>query len=90
MVKPAQMGTWHWYFGTDECDDEMSGMWDSREEVIAQGREAMPDEPLYIVEGRHTLSDELNMALGIYDSAPFAETRNGEWIVAQEASNAGR
>lgn len=76
----AQLGEWRWYVGQDETDDEMmdSG---TREQAILDGqREYRVGETFYIVEARMRLSDERAMERGTMDTAPFAETRNGEFI----------
>lgn len=82
-VEVTEFGKWHWYFGTDETDDIMSGMWDSREEVIAQGRKAMGADSFYIIEGRTNALHEYEICNDEREFAPFAETRNGEWITPQ-------
>ncbi len=74
------LGEWIWYVGSDECDDEMmqSG---SRDQAILDGqRQYRVGETFYIVEAQMRLSDERAMERGKIDTAPFAETRNGEFI----------
>ena len=78
----AKFGKWRWYSGSDTDDDEMCEG-GTREDAIAQGRrEFGPGSSFYIVEARMRVSDEKAMGAGRSDTAPFAETRNGEWIVA--------
>lgn len=79
-MSKAKLGDWRWYVGWDDCDTEMmeSG---SREQAILDGqRNYDVGETFYIVEARMRLSDERAMANGARDTAPFAETRNGEFI----------
>lgn len=78
----AKLGDWRWYIGSDERDDEMMDC-GSKTAAIEQGRaEYSLGQSFYIVEARMRLSDEVAMAAGRKDTAPFAETRNGEWIRA--------
>lgn len=78
----AELGDWRWYVGSDTDDDEMmdSG---TRDQAIADGRRQFEKgHSFYIVEARMRVADEKAMGSGRRDTAPFAETRNGEWIVA--------
>ncbi|MEH6722979.1 MAG: hypothetical protein V7686_05595 [Qipengyuania sp.] len=78
----AKLGNWRWYVGSDETDDEMmdSG---TREQAIADGKRAYSaGESFYVVEARMRLSDERAMERGTLDTAPFEESRNGQWIKA--------
>lgn len=80
MMAEPQLGKWLWYVGSDESDDEMMQSC-TREQAIRDGRDQYTiGESFYIVEARMLASDELKMALGVIETAPFAETRNGEWI----------
>jgi hypothetical protein len=75
----AKLGNWRWYCGSDSDDDEMldSG---TREKAIEDGARNFGPDAFYIVEARMRIADENAMAAGRLDAAPFAETRNGEWI----------
>lgn len=78
----SKLGEWRWYLGCDEHDDEMIDC-GSREQAIKDGRrQYAKGEAFYIVEARMHLDDEQEMADGQRESAPFALTRNGEWIDA--------
>lgn len=82
------LGDWRWYVGYEECDDEMADI-GTREAAIEYGtREHKPGESFYIVEARMLLSDEEEMGVGERDSAPFAETRNGQWFTINEDGEA--
>lgn len=74
----ARLGDWRWYCGSDVDDDEMADC-GSRGDAIDYGRQNL-DGQFYIVEARMRVADEDAMASGARDSAPFAESRNGEWI----------
>lgn len=79
MAEP-KLGDWLWYVGASEADDEMmqSG---SREQAIRDGQQNYHlGQRFYIVEARMRCSDERALESGRIDTAPFAETRNGEWI----------
>jgi hypothetical protein len=77
----AKLGEWFWYVGSDESDDEMMQSGKSRDGAIADGRHWFgARETFYIVEARMRVSDEAAIASRKRDAAPFAETRNGEWI----------
>lgn len=75
----AKLGDWRWYCGADSDDDEMmdSG---TKEQAIKDGQRNYGPGPFYIVEARMRVADEKAMERGERESAPFAETRNGEWI----------
>lgn len=78
----AKLGDWRWYMGGDTDDDEMMDC-GTREQAISDGERAYrKGESFYIVEARMRVSDENAMAAGRAETAPFAETRNGEWIKA--------
>lgn len=78
----AKLGEWRWYMGHDDNDDEMMDC-GSREAAVADGRrQYAKGQPFYIVEARMRIRDEDAMASGRTDTAPFAETRNAEWIKA--------
>lgn len=74
------MGDWRWYRGSYENDDEMLEC-GARAEAIADGlREYRPGESFWIVEARMWIDDEEAMGRGEIDSAPFAQSRYGQWI----------
>jgi len=76
----TKLGKWRWYMGVDDDDDEMMDC-GTRDAAIADGRRQFgKGESFYIVEARMLASDEKAMGRGLIDAAPFAETRNGEWI----------
>jgi len=76
----AKLGDWRWYVGCDDSDDEMIGS-GTREQAIRDGKDNYGiGETFYIVEARMRLTDEEAMAAGRRDTAPFAETRSGEFI----------
>lgn len=76
----GKLGKWRWYMGVDTDDDEMMDC-GTRDAAIADGRRQFEKgQSFYIVEARMLVSDEKAMARGISETAPFAETRNGEWI----------
>lgn len=75
----AKLGDWRWYVGCDDSDDEMMDC-GTREAAIADGKRCYEDEAFYLIEARMRLSDERAMERGEIDTAPFAESRNGEWI----------
>ncbi len=75
----SKFGKWNWYCGSDAEDDEMCEC-HSREDAIKHGRFAMAGDDFYIVEARMLSKHEREMGDGKRDTAPFAETRNGEWI----------
>jgi hypothetical protein len=78
----AKLGDWRWYCGSDTDDDEMMDC-GTREQAISDGRrQYAKGESFYIIEARMREADEKAMARGRIDTAPFAETRNGEWIKA--------
>lgn len=78
----AKLGKWRWYCGTDESDDEMAEC-GSRDDAIRYGlRENYIGDSFWIVEARMRAADEKAMGDGKFDTAPFAESRNGEWVVA--------
>jgi len=78
----AQLGDWRWYCGVDDADDEMCEC-ASRDEAIRHGcREFRDGAQFYVVEARMRAVDEKAMGAGRRDTAPFAETRSGEWITA--------
>ena len=76
-----KLGEWRWFMGVDETDDEMMDC-GTREQAIKDGqRQYEVGETFYIVEARFLQSNEQAMDDGAIDTAPFAETRNGEFIV---------
>lgn len=76
----GKLGEWRWYCGMEEDDDEMADC-GTREDAIMHGlRETRPRDHFWIVEARMLAADERAMASGKRDTAPFAESRNGEWI----------
>lgn len=76
----TKLGTWRWYCGVEEGDDEMADC-GTREDAIAFGlRENSPGDSFWIVEARMRVADEDAMGAGKIDCAPFADTRNGVFI----------
>ena len=76
----AKLGEWRWYLGSSEDDDEMMDC-GTRESAISDGQgQSEGGEAFYIVEARMRVADEKAMARGDIDTAPFVETRDGEWI----------
>jgi hypothetical protein len=75
----SKLGDWRWYCGSDDADDEMSKCSD-RDAAIKHGREAMPGNNFYIVEARMAVNDDREIAESKRETAPFAETRNGQFI----------
>lgn len=74
------LGDWRWYFGSAEDDDEMCDCGD-RASAIRDGlREYKVGESFWIVEARMAIDDEEAMGAGERDTAPFAESRFGQWI----------
>ena len=81
MSSKAKLGDWRWYWGVDEHDDEMCECKD-RSEAIRNGHFAMQGDEFYIVKARMRVSDEVAMAAGRRDRAPFAEIRRAEYVGA--------
>lgn len=82
----AKLGEWRWYCGTSEDDDEMADC-GTRADAIAFGlaEHRMGGPRLFwIVEARMTIADEKAMGDGKRDTAPFADTRNGQWVTIGE------
>jgi hypothetical protein len=81
-----KLGKWRWYCGMHDDDDEMAEC-GTRDDAIRFGlRENRPGDSFWIVEARMRVADEKAMADGRADTAPFAESRNGKWIVAGPAA----
>jgi len=78
-MSKAKLGDWRWYVGCEEYDEEMmdSG---TREAALADGKRVYQGDRFYLVEARFSMADERAMERGDIDTAPFAETRNGEWV----------
>jgi hypothetical protein len=88
MTDNNGLGEWRWYSGSDEDDDEMCEC-ASKEEAIRHGLRDFAPDSFYIVEARMKLSDEIAMADGSRDTAPFAETRSGEFVSPAPPSPSG-
>ena len=75
-------GEWRWYCGSQDNDDEMQDC-GTRAAAIRLGcREYEQGESFYIVEARMKIMHESAMSKNALDAAPFAQTRNGEWVVS--------
>jgi hypothetical protein len=78
----AKLGEWRWYCGMEEDDDEMAECGTRDDAILFGCRSMRPLDHFWIVEARMFALDERQMAAGTRDTAPFAESRNGEWIKA--------
>jgi hypothetical protein len=73
------LGEWRWYYGSDDGGSEMVGC-ASREDAIAEGREAMPGCKFYICQARMERSDEAAINNGSKEFAEFVCWSSGEII----------
>lgn len=77
----TKLGSWRWYVGSDDDDDEMLDSGTLEQALIDGAREYGPT--FYLVEARMSVAHEDAMGVGERDTAPFAETRNGRWVGPQ-------